>query len=138
MKLIPLVILLGLASTVAASDLKPFTTDGCSRFPDGTPSQEELWLKCCLDHDIAYWRGGTSDERVAADQILKQCVSAVGEPEIALLMLAGVRVGGTPYLPTSFRWGYGWPYLRGYKALSEAEQEAVREALKIEGREPAN
>jgi len=33
-------------------------------------------------------------------------------------MLAGVRIGGTPYLPTKFRWAYGWPYPRGYTALS--------------------
>ena len=40
-------------------------------------------------------------------------------------MLAGVRVGGTPYLPTPFRWGYGWPYPRFYKELSEKETEMI-------------
>jgi hypothetical protein len=40
-------------------------------------------------------------------------------------MLNGVRVGGTPYLPTSFRWGYGWPYLRGYKVLTAQEKKQV-------------
>jgi len=55
------------------------------------------------------------------------------EPEIAELMLAGVRVGGTPYLPTRFRWGYGWPYFfRGYKALAEDELK------QIEALEPGN
>lgn len=43
-------------------------------------------------------------------------------------MLAGVRVGGTPYLPTMFRWGYGWPYPRGYKALTDEERQQI-EAL---------
>ena len=37
-------------------------------------------------------------------------------------MLGGVRVGGSPYWPTQFRWGYGWPYPRGYQALSPDER----------------
>ena len=40
-------------------------------------------------------------------------------------MLTGVRVGGTPRLPTKFRWGYGWPYLRGYKAVTPEEKEKI-------------
>lgn len=116
-------------AAAAASDLKPFTTDGCSRFPEGTRSQQELWLDCCTRHDIAYWQGGGYGDRLAADRQLEQCVAGVGAPEIALIMLAGVRVGGTPYLPTKFRWGYGWPYLRGYKKLDDAEKKLVRETL---------
>jgi len=46
----------------------------------------------------------------------------VGEPQIANLMLAGVRVGGSPYFPTSYRWGYGWSYSRFYKPLTEEEK----------------
>jgi hypothetical protein len=30
--------------------------------------------------------------------------------------------GGTPYLPTTFRWGYGWPFPRGYKVLTKEEK----------------
>ncbi len=82
---------------------------------------------CCVAHDYAYWKGGTYQERVSADNELEVCVSGVGEPEIARLMLAGVRVGGTPYLPTLFRWGYGWPYPRGYKALTEEEIMMIEE-----------
>ena len=36
-------------------------------------------------------------------------------------MLAGVRVGGSPYFPTSYRWGYGWPYPHRYGELSADE-----------------
>ncbi|WP_261319647.1 FAD-binding oxidoreductase [Microbulbifer agarilyticus] len=104
-----------------AVEIKPFTSDGCSAFPDGTIEQEELWLECCTAHDYAYWKGGTFEEREAADEALRACVEKTGEEEIALLMLGGVRIGGTPYLPTDFRWGYGWPMWRGYKALTEEE-----------------
>jgi hypothetical protein len=49
---------------------------------------------------------------------------------IATLMLAGVRVGGTPYIPTKFRWGYGWPYFRGYKLVVAEEQRKIDVFLK--------
>lgn len=112
-----------------AGDLRPFTTDGCSSFPDGTSEQPSLWSACCVHHDIAYWKGGTRDERRVADKVLAQCVAYVGKPKTASLMLAGVRLGGTPYWPTSYRWGYGWPFMRGYKALSEEEQADVKQQL---------
>jgi len=113
-------------SVVAQADtLKPFTSDGCSAFPDGTFEQKSLWLNCCQRHDFDYWQGGTYQQRLMSDNRLKVCVSQVGEPTIASLMLAGVRVGGTPYLPTSFRWGYGWSYPRLYGVLSEEELNQV-------------
>jgi hypothetical protein len=111
-----------------ADTLKPFTSDGCSAFPDGTFEQKQLWLSCCQRHDFDYWQGGTYQQRLASDNRLKMCVTQVGEPAIAALMLAGVRVGGTPYLPTSFRWGYGWSYPRLYGVLS-SEEVAQVEAL---------
>ena len=35
-------LLLSLASQARAAELKPFTSDGCSAFPDGTPEQQDL------------------------------------------------------------------------------------------------
>jgi len=113
-------------------ELKPFATDGCSAFPNGTMRQNEIWLDCCLAHDRAYWKGGTYAERESADQELKSCVANVGEPEIAALMLIGVRIGGAPYLPTKFRWGYGWPWPRFYGPLTAEELEQVKTALESE------
>ena len=118
-----------LLTTGCAQELKPFASDGCSSFPDGTLETKTLWLSCCTAHDSAYWQGGSYAERLQADNDLRSCVAKTGQPEIAKLMLAGVRVGGTPYLPTSFRWGYGWPYLRGYKALTEAEKKIVQSSI---------
>ncbi len=116
-----------LSTNGSAQTLSPFTSDGCSAFPDGTLEQKTLWLDCCTAHDKAYWQGGNYQQRLQADQALRSCVAQTGQPEIATLMLAGVRVGGTPYLPTSFRWGYGWNYPRGYKTLSETELKLVEQ-----------
>ena len=117
--------------TASADELKPFTTDGCSSFPDGTLEHVSLWTNCCIRHDFAYWKGGTYEERLTADEELEECVAGVGEPTIASLMLAGVRVGGTPYLPTSYRWGYGWPFMRGYETLTREEQQQVEKQLEL-------
>jgi hypothetical protein len=127
----------GLSAGCAASGpLKPFTTDGCSKFPDGMPAHKTLWLSCCTEHDKAYWQGGTYRDRRKADEELRRCVANVGEPGIAALMLAGARVGGSPYWPTRFRWGYGWPWPRGYRALTPAERDQVQQALRASEQDP--
>jgi hypothetical protein len=125
MRLVFVIVSFFISVSIHADEIKPFTSDGCSSFPDGTFKQKELWLSCCTAHDYAYWQGGTYLERLIADKELRKCVSNVGEPQIAKLMLAGVRVGGSPYFPTSFRWGYGWSYPRWYKALSELEKKQI-------------
>ncbi len=116
-----IIIIMLAAVPINAGTLKPFESDGCSAFPDGTTEQNRLWLPCCKEHDYAYWKGGTYEERLASDRALKSCVEKVGEPEVALLMLVGVRVGGAPFLPTKFRWGYGWSYPKAYGPLSSSE-----------------
>jgi len=127
----PIVLLVILSNTANAENIKPFTSDGCSSFPDGTIQHKKLWLACCTAHDYAYWQGGTYEERLKADKVLQQCVADVGEIHIANLMLAGVRIGGSPFIPTTFRWGYGWPYPRLYQALTADEVEQIT-ALKTE------
>ena len=129
MRIIFVFLLFFTSVTVNAENIKPFTSDGCSAFPDGTLAHKKLWLSCCTAHDYAYWQGGTYEERFVADKKLRQCVSKVGESHIANLMLAGVRVGGSPYFPTSFRWGYGWSYPRGYGSLTEAEKTQIKSLI---------
>lgn len=102
--------------------LQPFSTDGCTLFPDRSPTSPADWCGCCVEHDLAYWRGGTEAERLAADRRLEECVRSVtGDPALARTMLRGVRVGGSPYLHTPFRWAYGWPQERNYEPLTPAE-----------------
>lgn len=114
------------SSNAWCAELMPFRSDGCSAFPDGLLENKTLWLNCCIAHDYAYWKGGSEQARVDADKALESCVATLGEPEVALLMLLGVRVGGTPWLPTAFRWGYGWPYPRSYGPLTPEEHNQVK------------
>jgi hypothetical protein len=89
--------------------LQSFTTDGCSFWPD------EPWLQCCIEHDIAYWCGGTATQRRQADAALMQCVEALDYPLTSWLMGLGVRIGGHPWLPLPWRWGYGREWPRSYE-----------------------
>ncbi len=78
-----------------------FTTDGCTRWPD------DSWVECCIVHDIAYWCGGSEQDRKGADRDLQLCVNRKAAM-IGNVMYPGVRAAGSPWLPTPWRWGYGW------------------------------
>lgn len=119
------------AINIAADTLSPFTSDGCSLFPDGTFEQQNLWLDCCMLHDFDYWKGGTYQERSDADNALKKCVAEVGASKTAFIMLIGVRVGGSAFLPTPFRWGYGWSYPRFYGELTITELQQVKDIVDV-------
>lgn len=106
--------------------LSPFSSDGCSLFPDGTPGDRSNWCGCCFAHDMAYWRGGTEEERLAADEALRDCVlQRTGDKTLAETMYIGVRAGGHPVFPTWYRWAYGWSYGRGYQPLTAKERALV-------------
>jgi len=114
--------------------LRPFSTDGCSVFPDRSLISKADWCQCCVVHDLAYWRGGTSQARLSADKALSACVLRVtGNKALADLMYAGVRTGGGPHFYTPYRWGYGWPFGRPYRELTP-EEEAKASALEREYR----
>jgi hypothetical protein len=108
----------------AGAKLADFKSDGCSLFPDGT------YYSCCYLHDVGYWPGGTADARERADRSLRACVLDITQNSaLAEAMYHGVRVGGGPELPTSYRWGYGWPfpYRKDYAPLTAEEGTQVAE-----------
>lgn len=103
--------------------LRAFATDGCSLFPDGEV------CACCVAHDMDYWRGGTAEQRRSADAALRDCVAARSKGLLPRLMYRAVRLGGTPWLPTGFRWAYGWGYGRGYEPLTPDEHRQAGQLL---------
>ena len=110
--------------------LKPFVSDGCSLFPDGTIKDKEKWKQCCIEHDMAYWQGGTKQDRINADIKLRDDIlRKTGNADLAKLVYNAVRTWGGPAFPSWYRWGYGWPYGRGYKVLTLEERLQVRKRL---------
>jgi len=98
-----------------------FTTDGCTHWFDNS------WTACCVAHDIAYWCGGGEEDRKEADRLLRQCANQK-RPFLGDFLYASVRVWGSPWLPTPWRWGYGWKeWPRGYEKLAPAD--SVSEVL---------
>jgi hypothetical protein len=113
------------------SELRAFSSDGCSLFPDSSLISESDWCSCCFEHDLAYWRGGTEAEREQADSVLRDCVTGkTGNETLGSMMYEGVRLGGSPYFYSWYRWGYGWGYERKYQALSPAEVETADNLVK--------
>ncbi len=111
--------------------LKPFTTDGCSMWIDGTSKHPYLWRHCCVAHDKDYWLGGTEAQRQRSDENLRACIIQTDNKAMGEYIYMSVRWAGAPQWMMPYRWGYGWDYLdgskpRGYKTPSEAEQELIR------------
>ena len=86
---------------------------GRLRVPDGS------WQSCCVEHDMAYWCGGSAEERRATDALFRACVTDHGGRALAALLYWSVRVSGNPWLPVYWRWGYGWAWPRGYTDARE-------------------
>lgn len=132
---IVLILLCGCSSILPFSreeshTLDPFTSDGCSMFPDGTHAEKDLWSECCMEHDIAYWRGGTEEDREEADERLRECVVIkTGDRKLAQTIFNAVQTWGAPIYPSKYRWGYGWQYGRDYGPLTDRELEQVVERL---------
>lgn len=94
-------------------------SDGCSV---GISKAWRFWLKqappfeaCCVIHDKAYWKGGTSNKRALVDKNLYLCVRKY-DVVWASVMLIGVKIGGQSFFPFdwntseidySHEWWYG-------------------------------
>ncbi len=125
-----LLVILSIGCGKTSDTLNDFTSDGCSLFPDRSLIENSDWCECCLEHDIAYWQGGTKAQRLKADRKLRDCVLArTGNKALAEAMYQGVRLGGSPYFYNWYRWGYGWSYKRKYQRLTLEEQRMASDKL---------
>ncbi len=115
-----------------ANSLHPFTSDGCSVAPDNEYIGNLYWLGCCVEHDKKYWLGGTRQEKELADSDFKQCLltNGMSSLESSIYNLA-VEYGGSPYLSTNWKWGYGWSRNRLYSPLSAADKNEAKKYDKL-------
>ena len=103
--------------------LRPFSTDGCSLFPDRSADGKKDWHCCCVQHDRRYWRGGPASLRLQADEELRACVATTtGDMGLARVMYAGVRVGGSSPLADELSLGLWLGLWAGHAPLTEGEQ----------------
>lgn len=111
-------------TTATASNLQqpplPYKSDGCSYSPDFNFNQ------CCRDHDRAYYYGGSKQQRKRTDQKFRQCVRNKGHAILDDVYYSGVRVFAVPWLPTSFRWGFGYPFRKGHRGYTPQSKETEK------------
>lgn len=102
--------------------LKPFVTDYCTMYVEGTRAQPNLWRHCCVEHDLYFWAGGSLDEKKATDLRLKSCVEKTGAATQAVLIYTAVVIGGhSPVHIKGKQWGNTWENRPRYLTLTESE-----------------
>lgn len=133
MKRYPLLILiLYLSFSALAFEIKPFSTDYCTNYPEGTRARPELWKHCCLIHDLNFWAGGGREDRDTADRNLRRCIEETGAHYTARLMYWAVRAGSlSPVKYPDKRWGNGWPGRNMHAPLTLPEIERIE--LELQG-----
>lgn len=92
-------------------------SDGCTLIAEGKIHD------CCVAHDKEYFQGGTRHQRRNSDKRLYECVCKKGgwDKFFAPFIWMGVRIGGLPFLPTKFRWGFGTK-MKGYAKRPQVEK----------------
>lgn len=122
----------------AQADPRPFVSDGCTLFKEGTRKHPNLWAHCCLEHDLWLWAGGSSDERSCANDTLYECVRATGAKKTAAIMRLGVTLGrASPLKLKGKQWGNAWGDSVRDKSLSQIEIEKLKHALSKSDVDPA-
>lgn len=112
-----------------ASELKPFETDYCTMFFEGTWQRPNVWKPCCFEHDLRYWFGGKKSEMHKADLELKQCVRQRAGSFWANLMYYAIRTGHFSPIKNKYKWGWGWSTARHFQELSNEDKLYIREKL---------
>lgn len=107
---------------------RPYITDGCTGWLDGT--RKYNWSYCCKKHDLQMWAGGSKENRKKADKELKACIKKKSNGFHAWVMGAGVFIGGlSPIKIESKKWGNAWGKNAGYFQLNEDQIKDLENSL---------
>ncbi|MEZ4104086.1 MAG: hypothetical protein R3B60_02240 [Candidatus Paceibacterota bacterium] len=89
---------------------REFKQDGCTLFPDKVFGSD--FSEACLKHDIAYWHGGSEEERKKADTELRLNIadSGISGYYLQYFVYYGTQIFGDTWLTRLFEanWGFGW------------------------------
>ena len=76
-----------------------------------------------MEHDKAYYLGGSKEDRYRADRELFNCIKKAGHPILARLYFYSVRVGGSPHFKqTKVSWAFGG---KGYEYSDKPAEETA-------------
>ena len=71
-------------------------TDACTMFPNKIDGIDLTDI--CIEHDMAYWAGGTEEQRMVADVKMRKAVSEKNQ-FLGELMYCLARIAGNPKFP---------------------------------------
>lgn len=97
--------------------LLPFCTDGCSVVGNKTSTS----YVCCVHHDLAYWAGGSREDKYRADGRFYQCLLKTEGKKVAETYAGAVALYGDPY------WGTDWLGRPRFKKLTKEEKAILEE-----------
>jgi len=98
---------------------RPFYFDGCTGFPDWLPFHN--FYEACLNHDIAYWLGGSEADRLETNRRFAEAMKESGPLGWLLSPVTyyAMHYGGNNFMSQyvlGSNWGFGWnttdPWLR--------------------------
>jgi hypothetical protein len=127
------------SATAATVPLRPFATDYCTAYIEGTREHPNLWKHCCEEHDLYFWAGGSLDDRKASDLRLKSCVEKTGATVHAILIYTAVSIGGaSPIRFKTKEWGNAWENRSRYITLNESETSSILQHLEVNNTDLSN
>lgn len=86
----------------------------CAHLPEKLAVDQ--WSDCCSELDRQYWRGGPFTAQREANQTFRSCIASVyPESYIPVMTYYGLYVFSSPFVPTSWRWAYGWDFGHGFR-----------------------
>lgn len=130
MKLLIVLLLFSFNGKASIEKLRPFKTDYCTNYPEGTKSDPEMWKHCCLSHDLFFWAGGRKEDRYISDLELRKCIEKTGAKNQARLIYYAVRLGS--YSPVKYsdkKWGNGWMNRPDFFPLTSEEIDVIENEL---------
>jgi len=112
---------------------RPFVTDSCTGYREGTQKNPTLWEDCCKNHDLFFWAGGNKSQRKTVDKELKACIKSKAGNFHATIMYLGVSIGGlSPIKFGGKQWGNAWGKKTRKTKLSELELAELKQSLELD------
>lgn len=137
-KMIMLILSIFIIGCPSEPHIKPFIAEGCAIFQNtnfkaiavNDTDDTGNWCRCCLEFDIAYWRGGSQVQQETAKQRLRDCVyqKTRNKPFADQLYSEAEKNGGN-YFSQWPDWGYGWTETKGFSVLNQRQLDIANELL---------
>ena len=114
-------IILSTNLSYGAIKIRPFKTDLCTVLPNSLFYMD--WSRCCYEHDLELWIGGSKERRLKVDKQFRSCLKKKSNKLIAFLGYSAVRLGmKLPFKFNDMTWGNSRFSEPHYQSLTSLEK----------------